>query len=128
MFIEKVLVFCGLLIAFCGAVTLNQPFGGHFTYYNDKGTGACGGYLDASSEMLVAVSYEWFTSPNPNNDPLCNYCLKVDYKWKSIKVPIKDKCPSCAKDHMDLSLPAFTALEDPNVGNAYGATFTFVEC
>ena len=43
-------------------------------------------------------------------------------------MPIKDKCPSCAADHMDLSLPAFQALENPDVGNAYGATFIFVRC
>uniref|UniRef100_A0A7E4VYG1 DPBB_1 domain-containing protein n=1 Tax=Panagrellus redivivus TaxID=6233 RepID=A0A7E4VYG1_PANRE len=110
------------------AVPLNQPFTGHFTYYNDAGVGACGAQIDASSQQLVAASHEWFTSPNPNNDPICQYCLKVDYKGKSITVPVKDKCPSCARDHMDLSLPAFSALENPDVGNAYGATFTFVSC
>ena len=81
MAFEKVFAFC-LLLAVASAFNLNQPFSGHFTYYNDRGTGACGHYLDASSEMLVAVSYQWFTNPNPNNDPLCNYCLRVDYKGK----------------------------------------------
>uniref|UniRef100_A0AC34RP81 RlpA-like protein double-psi beta-barrel domain-containing protein n=1 Tax=Panagrolaimus sp. JU765 TaxID=591449 RepID=A0AC34RP81_9BILA len=117
-----------LLIGLSTCVPMNQPFSGHFTYYNDAGIGACGNWLDASSQMLVAASHEYFTTPNPNNDPICGVCLKVDYRGKSITVPVKDKCPSCPRDHMDLSLPAFRALENPDVGNAYGATFTFVNC
>uniref|UniRef100_A0A7E4W792 DPBB_1 domain-containing protein n=1 Tax=Panagrellus redivivus TaxID=6233 RepID=A0A7E4W792_PANRE len=121
-------VILGTIIAITFAVPLNQPFSGHFTYYNDAGYGACGHQINANTEHLVAVSHEWFTSANPNNDPLCKYCVKVNYKGKSIKVPIKDKCPGCARDHMDLSLPAFKELANPSVGNAYGATFTFVSC
>uniref|UniRef100_A0A914EFS5 LysM domain-containing protein n=1 Tax=Acrobeloides nanus TaxID=290746 RepID=A0A914EFS5_9BILA len=111
-----------------GGGPLSQPFSGHFTYYTDSGYGACGTQVDASSQMLVAVAYGYFTSPNPNNDPLCGQCLKVTYNGKSITVPIKDKCPSCANDHMDLSLPAFRQLADPSIGNVYGATFQFVSC
>uniref|UniRef100_A0AC35FWA6 RlpA-like protein double-psi beta-barrel domain-containing protein n=1 Tax=Panagrolaimus sp. PS1159 TaxID=55785 RepID=A0AC35FWA6_9BILA len=111
-------------------VDMNQPFSGHFTYYNDVGYGACGTQINANSEQLVAVSHElWDPSiGNPNNDPICNKCLKVEYSGKSITVPVKDKCPSCPRDHMDLSLPAFQALENPDKGNVYGATFTFVDC
>lgn len=76
-----VFIFCIISVVVL-SVPLNQPFQGHFTYYNDAGTGACGQYLDASNQKLVAVSHEWFTSANPNNDPLCKFCLKVDYKRK----------------------------------------------
>uniref|UniRef100_A0A914Q8H7 RlpA-like protein double-psi beta-barrel domain-containing protein n=1 Tax=Panagrolaimus davidi TaxID=227884 RepID=A0A914Q8H7_9BILA len=123
-----VFIFVVFIVGVVLSVPLNEPFNGHFTYYNDAGTGACGEWIDAANQNLVAVSHEWFTSENPNNDPLCKFCLKVDYKGKSITVPIKDKCPSCPRDHMDLSLPAFKALENPDVGNAYGAMFTFVTC
>ncbi|KAE9549254.1 hypothetical protein FO519_007532 [Halicephalobus sp. NKZ332] len=128
MFIGKVLVFCVLLVALSEAITLNKPFRGHFTYYNGPAKGACGEYLDASRDMAVAVSREWFTRQNPNNDPICNYCVRVDYKGKSIKLPINNMCGGCPKNHMDLTFPAFKALEDPVVGDAHGATFTFVNC
>uniref|UniRef100_A0AC34QL81 RlpA-like protein double-psi beta-barrel domain-containing protein n=1 Tax=Panagrolaimus sp. JU765 TaxID=591449 RepID=A0AC34QL81_9BILA len=78
--------------------------------------------------MLVAASHGWFTSDNPNDYPICGVCVQVEFNGNSITVPVKDKCPSCPKDHMDLSLPAFLALENPDVGNVYGATFTFVNC
>ena len=70
------------LLALASAVPLDQPFPGHFTYYNDAGYGACGQPINAASESLVAVSYTHFTSANPNNDPLCQFCLRVDYKDK----------------------------------------------
>ncbi|KAK0420935.1 hypothetical protein QR680_014977 [Steinernema hermaphroditum] len=109
---------------------LGKTIKGHFTYYTDQGYGACGTPINADSQLLVAVSYTYFTSSNPNNDPVCkNICVEVGYKGKSIKVPVKDKCPSCAGDHFDLSKAAFKKLE-PNldVGNAKGATFKFVKC
>lgn len=59
------------------------PFNGDFTYYNDAGYGACGTEINAQTEMLVAVSYLWFTNPNPNKDPLCkNTCVKAEYHGK----------------------------------------------
>ncbi|KAK0413545.1 hypothetical protein QR680_006864 [Steinernema hermaphroditum] len=105
---------------------------GDFTYYNDAGFGACGDPIDAATEDLVAVSYEWFSTdefPNPNNDPVCkNVCVTVSYGGKSITVPVKDKCPSCNKHHLDLSQSAFQQLADLDVGHVYGAKFTFVYC
>ena len=81
MFTSSTLVLL-CLAAFSSAVPLDQPFAGHFTYYNDAGYGACGQPINAASEILVAVSYTYFTEANPNNDPLCQYCLRVDYKGK----------------------------------------------
>ena len=45
-----------------------------------------------------------------------------------VKVPIKDKCPGCNKDTVDLSLPAFKKLEKPEVGRAKGAQVKIVNC
>uniref|UniRef100_A0A1I7ZH91 DPBB_1 domain-containing protein n=1 Tax=Steinernema glaseri TaxID=37863 RepID=A0A1I7ZH91_9BILA len=124
------------LLAVLGALVhgsgfqLGKSISGHFTYYDDKGYGACGSSINAESQQLVAASYQYWTSSNPNNDPVCkNICVEVKYKGKSIKVPVKDKCPSCAANHFDLSKAAFKKLE-PNlgVGDAKGATFKFVKC
>lgn len=59
-----------------------MAFAGEFTYYNDKGYGACGTQIDASSQLLAAVSQTLWTASNPNNDPLCKKCVEVQYKGK----------------------------------------------
>ncbi|KAK0420937.1 hypothetical protein QR680_014977 [Steinernema hermaphroditum] len=108
---------------------LGKTIKGHFTYYTDQGYGACGTPINADSQLLVAVSYTYFTSSNPNNDPVCKgVCVKVEYKGKSITVPVKDKCWGCGRNKLDLSEPAFKALENLGVGRAKGASFTFVKC
>uniref|UniRef100_A0A914Q7E2 RlpA-like protein double-psi beta-barrel domain-containing protein n=1 Tax=Panagrolaimus davidi TaxID=227884 RepID=A0A914Q7E2_9BILA len=62
-------------------------------------------------------------------DPLCNYCLEIDYNDKIITVPIKDRCPFCPRDQVYLSYKAFTSLQNPtDVGTVYGATFIIVPC
>jgi len=56
-----------------------EPFEGHFTFYEDGGYGACGLPIDANSQNLVAISHEHFTEENPNDDPVCGYCVTVEY-------------------------------------------------
>lgn len=80
-------------------------------------------------QMLVAIGSSWWTTANPNLDPLCqSVCVTVSYNGKSITVPVKDKCPSCDSNHLDLSLPAFRQLANPDIGHVYGAKFKFVHC
>ena len=45
---------------------------------------------------------------------------------KTITVPVRDMCPSCARTHLDLSKPAFGALADHDLGNVSGVTWEFV--
>ncbi|KAH7689632.1 expansin B [Aphelenchoides avenae] len=54
-----------------------------FTYYNDAGYGACGGQINAASEMLAAVNSAEWAGGNPEKDPLCKKCVKVSYKGKT---------------------------------------------
>ncbi|WP_033288850.1 cysteine/serine endopeptidase inhibitor [Amycolatopsis jejuensis] len=89
---------------------------GSATYYNDAGYGACGQQINAATQMLVAAPAALWTSPNPNNDPLCRKSIRVTYNGKTITVPIKDKCPSCDSTKIDLSLPAFRSLANPDLG------------
>jgi expansin (peptidoglycan-binding protein) len=107
--------------------SVGKNINGHLTYYNDAGYGACGSKINAASEDLVAVSHVWFTTQNPNNDPVCNLCVKVDYQGKSIKVRVKDKCPSCNSDHIDLSKTSFSKLANLSIGNVQ-AKWSFVTC
>jgi len=114
-----------------GAATRAIPFGhrmtGSMTFYNDAGFGACGTPINAGTQMLVAVSFRWWTTANPNNDPLCHHVsVQVTYKGHTITVPVKDKCPSCDATHIDLSQPAFKRLAPLSVGVVTGITWKFV--
>lgn len=99
-------------------IPFGQPINGNSTYYNDAGYGACGTQIDASSQLLVAVPAAYWTTANPNDDPLCQgVSVQVTYNGTTITVPVEDKCPSCDSTHIDLSQPAFEELADPNLGN-----------
>ncbi|WP_329790474.1 cysteine/serine endopeptidase inhibitor [Lentzea sp. DG1S-22] len=89
---------------------------GTASYYNDAGYGACGTQINAATEMLVAAPAALWTSPNPNNDPLCRKSIRVTHNGRTITVPIKDKCPSCPSNKIDLSQPAFASLANTSLG------------
>ncbi|WP_067508083.1 cysteine/serine endopeptidase inhibitor [Actinoplanes sp. TFC3] len=112
------------------AIPIGQVQNGKATYYNDAGYGACGTPINAATEMLVAVSYQWWTTANPNADPLCSgISVQVTYNGKTITVPVKDKCPGCDATHIDLSQPAFGqfASTDPsNTPGVLNVTWKFV--
>ncbi len=109
------------------AVPIGQPMSGEMTYYNDVGYGACGTPIDASSQYLVAVSYQWWTAANPNNDPLCSgISVQVTYGGKTLTLPVADKCPTCDAGHIDLSQPAFAEFAPLGTGVVTGITWQFV--
>ena len=108
-------------------IPIGQPMTGSMTFYNDVGFGACGTPVNASTDMLVAVSFQWWTAANPNNDPLCQgISVQVTYNGTTITVPVRDKCPSCDATHIDLSQPAFAQLAPLSVGVVSGITWQFV--
>ncbi|MFB6890274.1 cysteine/serine endopeptidase inhibitor [Kitasatospora sp. NPDC056327] len=110
------------------AIPINKPMTGKATYYNDAGYGACGTRIDAATQQLVAVSHTWWTTANPNNDPVCKgISVKVSYQGKTITVPVKDQCPSCPSTHIDLSEPAFARLAPLGQGVINGLTWQFVK-
>lgn len=109
------------------AVPIGQPMTGEMTYYNDVGYGACGTPIDASTQYLVAVSYQWWTAANPNNDPLCDgISVQVTYGGKTLTLPVVDKCPTCDAGHIDLSRPAFAEFAPLGTGVVTGITWQFV--
>ena len=100
---------------------------GNMTWYNDAGNGACGVPVVASSQLLVAVSSAWWTTPNPNDDPICQgVSVQVTYHGVTITLPVEDKCPTCSATHIDLSEPAFAQLAPLSEGNVSGITWEFV--
>ncbi|MDX3323043.1 RlpA-like double-psi beta-barrel domain-containing protein [Streptomyces sp. ME03-5684b] len=100
---------------------------GKVTWYDNTGNGACGTNINAVTEDFVAVSYQLWKAANPNTDNLCNgVSVEVTYQGRVITVPVKDKCPSCSADHIDLSKSAFQKLADPSVGVINGATWKLV--
>jgi len=50
------------------------------------------------------------------------------FKGKTVKVPIKDKCPGCSADKVDLSQNAFKQLADLGVGIINGASWSIGSC
>uniref|UniRef100_A0A914ICI0 RlpA-like protein double-psi beta-barrel domain-containing protein n=1 Tax=Globodera rostochiensis TaxID=31243 RepID=A0A914ICI0_GLORO len=122
---------------------LNKPIaGGQFTFYGIGGRGACGLDIDtpsksaAGSGTLFNSGAVWVPSCLKDeryllNDRACiNKCVKIQYKGKSLTVPINNKCSECAVDHVDLSEEAFNWLEPGGgtVGVAKNATITYLEC
>ncbi|MFE7191684.1 cysteine/serine endopeptidase inhibitor [Kitasatospora sp. NPDC057541] len=110
------------------AIPINKPMTGKATYYNDAGYGACGTQINAGTQLLVAVSHTWWTTANPNNDPVCKgISVKVSYQGKTLTVPVKDQCPSCDSTHIDLSQPAFARFAPLGQGVINGLTWQFVK-
>jgi hypothetical protein len=110
------------------ATPFGQPMSGNMTWYNDVGNGACGYAVDASSQLLVAVSPSWWTTANPNDDPLCQgVSVQVSYNGMTITVPVAGKCASCSATHIDLTEPAFAELAPLSLGNVSGITWQFVQ-
>ena len=93
-----------------------EPVAGKASYYEISGVGACGDQIDPTTEPLVAAPASLWTTPNPNEDPLCAQSIKVTYDGTTITVPIKDKCPSCDGSHIDLGRAAFEQLADTSLG------------
>jgi expansin (peptidoglycan-binding protein) len=108
------------------AIPVGQTFTGKATYYDDAGYGACGTLINAATDNLVAVSYTWWTTANPNNDPVCNLNVEVSYNGTTVTIPVRDKCPSCDSTHLDLSKPVFQRFANTDQGVINGITWKFV--
>ncbi|WNG16572.1 cysteine/serine endopeptidase inhibitor [Cystobacter fuscus] len=110
------------------AATASVSFKGNgkLSWYDAAGYGACGTQLNAATELLAAVPAQYWTARNSNKDPLCKQWVLVSYKGKSIKVPVKDKCPGCAPNKLELSKAAFQQLDNVDVGIINGASWSIV--
>ncbi|HEX6340564.1 cysteine/serine endopeptidase inhibitor [Umezawaea sp.] len=107
-------------------IPFDQPINGRSTYYDAVGFGACGTPIDARTELLVAVPAAYWTSANPNDDPLCRgVSVQVTHNGRTVTAPVRDKCAGCGSTHVDLSAPAFSSLADTGLGTI-PVTWSFV--
>ncbi|MBP2479472.1 rare lipoprotein A (peptidoglycan hydrolase) [Crossiella equi] len=98
-------------------IPFNQVKNGQASWYNDAGYGSCGTQTNAATEILVAAPAAYWTTANPNNDPLCQgVFIAATHNGRTVRAQVRDKCPSRGPDKIDLSLPAFQRLADPGIG------------
>lgn len=78
---------------------IGQPMTGNMTWYDTPGLGACGQWIDPATQDLVAVSSRWWTTDNPNDDPICQaISVQVSYNGTTITVPVRDPVPHVRGD------------------------------
>ncbi|KAM9967788.1 hypothetical protein ACTFIW_001875 [Dictyostelium discoideum] len=104
--VSLLILYC--IISCCNVVV--NAISGQVTYYNDQGYGACGTLIDANTQFLAAVPPGFWTTANPNLDPVCGKQVKLTYNGNSITLPVRDKCPGCPNNNIDISAPAFIQL------------------
>lgn len=95
-------------------IKLNKT--GDLTHYS-LGLTACG-QVYTDQDMVAAIAFDYFTSPNPNVDPICGRQAKIidPTTLKYIVVAIRDKCENCKKNDIDVSSTAFKKLKPLTVG------------
>lgn len=89
---------------------------GDLTYYK-LGLTACG-QVYTDSDMVAALAFSHFTTPNPNLDPICGKRVKIvdPTTSKSVIVSIVDKCLACKVNDIDVSPAAFKMIKPLTVG------------
>ena len=81
------------------------------------GLGACG-KNNNSNDLIVALPVQYWTTANPNLDPVCGRKIEVTRNGKSVTARVVDKCPadSCPGENIDLSPAAFDKIGNRNEG------------
>ncbi len=83
--------------------------------------------MENDNDFVAATSFSYWTTPNPNLDPMCRRSARVTdpSTGRSVEVRIKDKCSGCASGDIDLSPAAFRQLRDLGVGR-FRANWDFI--
>lgn len=81
------------------------------------GLTACG-QAYTNGDMVAAIAFGHFTTPNPNRDPVCGKRARIvdPTTLKSVVVTIWDKCEGCGIGDIDVSPVAFKQLKPLVVG------------
>lgn len=67
--------------------------------------------------MVVAIGFDYWKAANPNKDKMCKKTVTISRAGKSVKARVVDKCKSCGKNNIDVSLAVFRKLGSPNKGH-----------
>jgi expansin (peptidoglycan-binding protein) len=81
------------------------------TYYYATGDGACMFGPSPNDLMVAAMNDEEY-----NNAAYCGAFVQVTGRKGTITVRIVDLCPECLAGHLDLSLQAFSLIDDVKLG------------
>ncbi|KAI9301385.1 RlpA-like double-psi beta-barrel-protein domain-containing protein-containing protein [Cunninghamella echinulata] len=77
--------------------------------------GACGDWND-DNDMIAAVGEDFYGDMDEESD-LCGKKLEIEGpRGNKIIVTVKDACPPCDADHVDLSPAAFRKLGEFDTG------------
>ncbi|KAK0457335.1 riboflavine-aldehyde-forming enzyme [Desarmillaria tabescens] len=102
---QSVLAIAVLSIGIVNATT------GDATWYTPNGNyGACGTKLQNSDNVVALSSAKYDAGAH------CGKRIKVSYKGKSVDATVRDLCPGCGTNGIDLSSSAFQELAGLDVG------------
>jgi expansin (peptidoglycan-binding protein) len=93
------------------------------TFYDYSGTSvvACAFDVTADTNIVAMNDGEYLKSAS------CGSCLAVSGPKGKITVRVVDRCPGCAKNHIDLSAQAFAKIAEPIKGRV-PITYQLVAC
>lgn len=93
------------------AASCNPTYQGKATYYGYGGGGNCSYPMPNSPVLIGAMNQQQY-----QNSQICGACVAVTGAKGTVQVRIEDRCPECPYGNIDLSQPAFAAIDDPIKG------------
>ncbi|KAJ9098660.1 hypothetical protein QFC21_004308 [Naganishia friedmannii] len=98
-------------------VSSADPGAGGYATNHDGGASdvtACGDKFGDHSEVepyYASISLDFWAGGNPNNDPICKgHFIEATYGNEKVKFQVRDKCPGCNANHIDMAPNGFEKL------------------
>ncbi|KAK0488458.1 riboflavine-aldehyde-forming enzyme, partial [Armillaria novae-zelandiae] len=93
------------------SISVVNAFTGDATWYTPNGgLGACGTPLQNSDHIVALSTAQYAGGAN------CGRVIRVSYKGRYVDVTVRDLCPGCGNNGIDLSSSAFQQLATLDVG------------
>ncbi|KAK0207346.1 riboflavine-aldehyde-forming enzyme [Armillaria fumosa] len=93
------------------SISMVNAFTGDATWYAPNGGfGACGTPLQNSDHIVALSTAQYAGGAN------CGKVIRVSYEGRSVDVTVRDLCPGCGTNGIDLSSSAFQQLAGLDVG------------
>ncbi|KAJ2970584.1 hypothetical protein NQ176_g8122 [Zarea fungicola] len=106
-----------------GAVAVGSGNGkGQASYYTPNGgQGACGGKGLQNNDLIVALPSKAYAGGKN-----CNKKINVTFNGKTVQGTVKDLCPGCPQNQIDLSEGYFKRFGSTDIGILKPLTWTVV--